>query len=108
MFVGFSTEHSSLVPLVLNLSTGHISPQYHVIFDDKFLTVPSLRADQHEIDDIFARLFTTDRDFFLDPVEDSEGDIVLPSLSSPPNGSHHQHSHHPQSRLQREIQFPPH
>jgi hypothetical protein len=26
MFVGFSTEHSSLVPLVLNLSTGNILP----------------------------------------------------------------------------------
>jgi hypothetical protein len=82
MFVGFSTEHSSLVPLVLNLSTGNISPQYHVIFDDKFLTVPSLRADQTEIDDIFACLYATDRDFFLDPLEDSEGEVVLPSLSS--------------------------
>ena len=42
MFVGFSKQHSSLVALVLNIQTGKISPQYHVIFDDKFETVASL------------------------------------------------------------------
>ena len=42
MFVGFSPLHSLLVPLVLNIHTGKISPQYHVVFDDKFETVPSL------------------------------------------------------------------
>ena len=42
MSLGFSTVHSSLVPLVLNTCTGRISPQYHVIFDDKFETVESL------------------------------------------------------------------
>ena len=42
MFVGFSPLHSSLVPLVLNITTGKITPQYHVIFDDKFQTVVSL------------------------------------------------------------------
>eukprot|EP00804_Cyclotella_cryptica_P006881 CCRYP_020804-RA/>CCRYP_020804-RA protein AED:0.48 eAED:0.37 QI:0/-1/0/1/-1/1/1/0/621 len=41
IFVGFSTRHSSLVPLILNPRTQHISPQYHVIFDDAFTTVPS-------------------------------------------------------------------
>ena len=44
MFVGFSYIHSSNVPLVLNLQTGHISPQYHVVFEDSFSTVPS-RSD---------------------------------------------------------------
>eukprot|EP00804_Cyclotella_cryptica_P019457 CCRYP_006639-RB/>CCRYP_006639-RB protein AED:0.37 eAED:0.37 QI:0/0/0/1/0/0/2/0/99 len=41
IFVGFSPNHSSLVPLVLNPRTQHISPQFHVIFDDVFSTVPS-------------------------------------------------------------------
>ena len=41
MFLGFSPLHSSLVPLVLNVATGRITPQYHVIFDDKFETVLS-------------------------------------------------------------------
>ena len=46
IFVGFSPNHSSDVPLVLNLKTGHISPQYHVVFDDTFSTVPSLADDE--------------------------------------------------------------
>ena len=41
IFLGFSPHHSSDVPLVLNLTTGHISPQYHVVFDDGFDTVLS-------------------------------------------------------------------
>ena len=45
MFVGFSSVHSSDVPLILNLRTGHLSPQFHVVFDDDFSTVPSLSSD---------------------------------------------------------------
>ena len=45
IFLGFSPDHSSDVPLVLNLSTGSVSPQYHVVFDDEFSTVPSLNSD---------------------------------------------------------------
>ena len=41
MFVGFSQSHSSDVPLILNLQTGHISPQFHVVFDDTFSTIMS-------------------------------------------------------------------
>ena len=42
IFVGFSQVHSSDIPLVLNTRTGHISPQYHVVFDDTFSTVESI------------------------------------------------------------------
>ena len=66
MFVGFSSDHSSLVPLVLNLETGNISPQYHVIFDDKFETVPSLCPSTTEIDNTFAKLFDDGRGSSLD------------------------------------------
>ena len=31
------------VSLVLNLSTGHVIPQFHVVFDEKNSTVPSLK-----------------------------------------------------------------
>jgi hypothetical protein len=30
------------VALILNLTTGHVSPQYHVVYDDDFLTVGAL------------------------------------------------------------------
>jgi transposase InsO family protein len=81
MFLGFSHEHSSLVPLVLNLRTGHVSPQYHVIFDDNFETVPSLNPSTTDIDDKFAALFDSAKDFYLDQI-DEDDDVPLPSLSS--------------------------
>lgn len=46
VFLGFSPEHSSDVPLILNLATGSISPQFHVVFDDEFSTVPSIAPDE--------------------------------------------------------------
>jgi len=45
VFLGLSTTHSSDVPLVLNLQTGSISSQFHVVFDDLFSTVASIGAD---------------------------------------------------------------
>ncbi|KAL7562850.1 hypothetical protein ACA910_002467 [Epithemia clementina (nom. ined.)] len=39
MFVGLSPTHATNVPLVLNLQTGAITPQFHVVFDDWFATV---------------------------------------------------------------------
>jgi hypothetical protein len=35
-------EHSSSIGLILNTTTGNISPQYHVVHDDFFTTVPSV------------------------------------------------------------------
>ena len=46
LFVGFSPHHSSNVPLILNLSTGSISPQFHVVFDDQFSSVESMVIDE--------------------------------------------------------------
>ena len=46
IYVGRSPAHASNVALVLNPRTGHISPQYHVIYDDDFTTVPFLRKGQ--------------------------------------------------------------
>ena len=37
--MGFSKIHFSLVALILNQSTGSISPQFHLVFDDLFSTV---------------------------------------------------------------------
>jgi hypothetical protein len=45
IFMGFSNLHSSEVPLVLNLNTGSITPQFHVVFDDHFTTVSSIGQD---------------------------------------------------------------
>ena len=45
MFVGFSSVYSSDVPIIINPRTGHISPQFYVVFDDDFSTVPSSSSD---------------------------------------------------------------
>ena len=41
IFVGYSPNHFSDVPLILNPATGHISPHFHVVFDDFFSIVMS-------------------------------------------------------------------
>ena len=43
IYLGRSPSHASNVALVLNPKTGLVSPQYHVVFDDEFTTVPHLR-----------------------------------------------------------------
>lgn len=45
VFLGYSPVHSSNVPLILNIKTGSISPQYHVVFDDTFSSVTSITTD---------------------------------------------------------------
>jgi hypothetical protein len=44
IYVGRSPSHASNVALVLNPKTGHVSPQFHVVFDGDFTTVPYLRS----------------------------------------------------------------
>ena len=74
MFLGFSPVHSSLVPLVLNVRTGKISPQYHVIFDDKFETVVSLSRGK-TLDVGWHQLFKLGREQYLDVEYDSVGNV---------------------------------
>jgi hypothetical protein len=80
LFLGFSDLHSSLVPMVLNVSTGFISPQFHVIFDDKFETVHSLPLDQ-PLDKQWADIFKLGWECFLDIDYDENDRPLLPSLS---------------------------
>ena len=40
VYLGRSPSHASSVALVLNPRTLHVSPQFHVVFDDEFSTVP--------------------------------------------------------------------
>jgi hypothetical protein len=45
MFMGLSQKHASKVSLVLNIDTGSIATQFHVVFDDLFTTVPSIERE---------------------------------------------------------------
>ena len=39
IYMGISNKHASTVPLVLSTSTGAITPQFHIVFDDWFATI---------------------------------------------------------------------
>ena len=43
IYLGHSPCHAGSVAMVLNPKTLHVSPQYHVVFDDEFTTVPFMR-----------------------------------------------------------------
>ena len=47
MYLGHSPCHADSVALVLNPRTLHVSPQFHVVFDNDFTTVP-FRRDQEQ------------------------------------------------------------
>jgi len=42
IYVGRSPSHASNVAIILNPRTGHVSPQFRVVFDDYFTMVPYL------------------------------------------------------------------
>jgi hypothetical protein len=44
IYVGRLPSHASNVSLILNQHTGHVLPQFHVVYDDDFTTVPYLRT----------------------------------------------------------------
>ena len=45
VYLGRSPAHVGNVALVLNPSSGHVSPQFHVVFDDDFRLIPALRSN---------------------------------------------------------------
>ena len=46
VYLGHSPTHADNVALVFNLIISHVSPQYHVVFDDKFATVNYLNSTE--------------------------------------------------------------
>ena len=46
VYLGHSPSHAGSVAIILNPRTGHVSPQFHVFFDDNFTTVPYMDKNQ--------------------------------------------------------------
>ena len=46
VYLGHSPSHAGSVALVFNITTGRVSPQYHVVFDDDFTTVEYMEKGQ--------------------------------------------------------------
>ncbi|EJK66248.1 hypothetical protein THAOC_12847, partial [Thalassiosira oceanica] len=78
-FMGFSPQHSSKVALVRNLSTGHISPVWDVVFDDKFTTVFHSKFEKG-FDEVIEDLLPTGYESYESELDDVDAEF----FSSPP------------------------
>ena len=74
MYVGNSLKHGHSVPLVLDLETGAITPQYHVVFDDEFKTVQATDSGQvnFDHDDWYQTFGLNPHQYVPDDVDDRE------------------------------------
>ena len=75
-FMGFSRSHSSTVALVQSLHTGYLSPQYHVVFDDKFETVLNDGKTPEEMDRLGETLFAGNHECYVEEEFDQDGVLV--------------------------------
>ena len=85
MFVGQSLDHATSIGRILNLETGSITSQFHVVYDDFFTTVPSVDATktQEEIENSIPWddfLSTNAERYVEDEVDDNGRPIPLPDL----------------------------
>ncbi len=74
--MGYSDEHSSLVANVHHLSTGYVSPQFHVVFDDLFETVVRNGDNDAVINSICDGLFERNRELCVEDEFDADGMLV--------------------------------
>ena len=85
VYLGGAPSYATSVPLVLNPDTGHISPQFHVVFDDWFHTVS---ADMSKFPDLHSpewnKLFG---DSSLQYMPDAEDIELMNSLDSQLEGA---------------------
>jgi len=96
IYLGFSPNHASSIPLVLSTTTGLVSPQYHVVFDDNFTTTTSFKENQVPtnwtelftstatcyVDDDFSKTNIYDNSFF--ETSSSQRESIQPSSASLP------------------------
>jgi hypothetical protein len=75
-FWGYSDEHSSLVANVRHLSTGYVSPQFQVAFDDLFETVVRNGDNDAVINSICDGLFERNRELYVKDEFDADGMLV--------------------------------
>ncbi len=76
-FMGYSAEHSSLVAMVRNLQTNHVSPQFHIIHDDNFETIMNgLPMDHHLSDMTIAELFDISREVYSEIEQSDDGTVT--------------------------------
>ena len=73
--MGLSPDHASTVPLVLNLDTSAITPQFHVVFDDWFTSVTTSIDDLPDFNSItWSKMFGHSEYQFIRDEDDTQVD----------------------------------
>jgi hypothetical protein len=75
-FLGFSDEHSSTVSRMRNLETHHVSPQFHVCYDEFFSTTHSVQENE----EVWLDLFLHHREFYGPSDDEEDETIYFPDL----------------------------
>jgi hypothetical protein len=113
VYLGFSPEHASSIPLVLSTTTGLVSPQFHVVFDNYFTTTDSLKTNilpsnwsnllttssSKFVDDDFKPTNFTDTSWFHDPTSSDH----LPSPLNVPDEQFSPSQREPDTTFQKEA-----
>ena len=79
--MGVSPTHSSTVSLALNINTGSVTPQFHVIHDELFTTIHNFGT--HNLEELYDKLsiISCHNDYEPD-IDDFGKDIPAPSVST--------------------------
>ncbi len=75
-FLGYFGAHSLLVAIVQYMSTVHVSPQFHVVFDDLFETVIQNGDNYAVVNSIWDGLFNRNREPYVEDEFDSDGVLI--------------------------------
>jgi len=78
-FLGFSKDHASTVALIRNVTTGYVSPEFHILFDEEFNTVT---ADNINVTDALWESFNFTYTSYLP--DDDDPLLVLQQETIPP------------------------
>ena len=118
IYLGFSPDHASSVPLVLSTTTGLVSPQFHVVYDDYFTTTKCLQTNtlpsnwttlletSHNkyVDDNFDPAPFTDTTFFTDTNSSTQSSLQREASTSSSDLQREQQVEH--TPVQRELASP--
>ena len=73
--MGLTPDHACTVPLVVNLDTGAITPQFHVVFDDWFTTVTASIDDLPDLNSsAWSKMFGDSEYQFIRDEDDTQVD----------------------------------
>ena len=75
-FLGFSDDNSSIVENVIHFSTGYISSQFHLVFDDLFETFICTRDYESVFNSIYNYLFESNRDWYVKYENDDTNKLI--------------------------------